>query len=194
MIPESRAPEDGLPSRPCNGARRGLPPWSAGVPPAKRCRSMRCGNEREGHREDIARRAGRPRSTERAGRSIRSGFVTFPRVTTPCHCVGIWRGRGENADAARTAVRTGGGAGGGGGRVGGGGERRGGRPRRPQGGGGGGGSWARRRFFSTLGLGGGAPPAVVLGLPPDAPATPPQTMRELVRADRPTLDALYAAG
>jgi hypothetical protein len=54
-----------------------------------------------------------------------------------------------------------------------------------------------RRFhglFPILGLCGWVAPAVILGLTPDATANPPQTMRELVRSDRATLDALFAGG
>lgn len=51
-----------------------------------------------------------------------------------------------------------------------------------------------RGLFPILGLCGWVAPAVVLGLTPDATANPPQTMRDLVRADRAALDALYAGG
>lgn len=54
-----------------------------------------------------------------------------------------------------------------------------------------------RRFsglFPIAGLCGWAALAAVLGLAPAATANPPQTMDDLVRADRPTLDALYAGG
>ncbi|MBA4064578.1 MAG: hypothetical protein C0501_12870 [Isosphaera sp.] len=52
-----------------------------------------------------------------------------------------------------------------------------------------------RRLFAITGLCGWAALAAVLGAaPPSAAAPPSQPMRDLVRADRPTLDALYAGG
>lgn len=52
-----------------------------------------------------------------------------------------------------------------------------------------------RRLFAITGLCGWVALAAVLGAtPPSAASPPPQPMRDLVRADRPTLDALYAGG
>lgn len=50
-----------------------------------------------------------------------------------------------------------------------------------------------KRLFTILGLCGWVTLAVVLGVAPNAGAAP-RTMRDLVRADRGTLDTLYASG
>lgn len=50
-----------------------------------------------------------------------------------------------------------------------------------------------KRLFTILGLCGWVALAVVLGLAPNAEAAP-RTMHDLVRADRGTLDSLYASG
>jgi len=49
-------------------------------------------------------------------------------------------------------------------------------------------------IFSIIGLGSWVALAAALGAAPAAGANPPQSTRDLVRTDRPTLDALYAAG